>query len=720
MNEENLDFCPNCGKILVIKNNKAYCSKCNIKIKINTTNSENIEIEQDNFNNYQKRREQKKKNRELNNIKENQTTGQSLQEWERFFPYKTIRAQQETIISTILNTINEKKHILIQAVNGVGKTISLLTGVLPTAKKEKKVVVYTCRTHEQMDRVAEELKNIRLFQKISAITLRGRKELCPNKLIQKFAVDAKNTAEICAQLKKEGKCKFFNNLSNSALISKLIKDLEVSVLDSTDLWEIGETFEICPYEISKKLLLKADVVATSYQYIFNPFIFNTFLSHLEKSFDEIILIIDEAHNLPSTAIEISSESLSSIAIENAMSEAAKAREGFLYDFLEALNFELERRSKELRTEVDLPYNPINLLEKVRERSRIRCDETVIESLELLADKIKEEKMKKNKAPLSSASSVARFLGHLLDSIDKEEYAQFISVIEGRRRNRISTFTTLALDPRVITKRILQNVFFAISASGTLEPIESYQSLIGVDKKDSEVLILDSPYTTENIQSLVINGVSTKLSFRTPDNFKKMNELIEAVVNATPKNIGIFCASYKILESLLENGLEERISKPMFITYQGMSSRDSFRVINSFKDEGKFEGGVLLSVLGGRSSEGSDYPAEMMQSVIIVGIPFAKPNAKIEASIQYLEKQFPGKGREYGYTIPAMTRAAQAAGRPIRSLQDIASIILMDYRFGIEYYRKHLPSWITGNIRIMPADKKILEERIREFFNSHFK
>ncbi|MHA1873920.1 MAG: hypothetical protein ACTSVB_07390, partial [Candidatus Heimdallarchaeaceae archaeon] len=154
MNEENLDFCPNCGKILVIKNNKAYCSKCNIKIKINTTNSENIEIEQDNFNNYQKRREQKKKNRELKNIKENQTTGQSLQEWERFFPYKTIRAQQETIISTISNTINEKKHILIQAVNGVGKTISLLTGVLPTAKKEKKVVVYTCRTHEQMDRVA--------------------------------------------------------------------------------------------------------------------------------------------------------------------------------------------------------------------------------------------------------------------------------------------------------------------------------------------------------------------------------------------------------------------------------------------------------------------------------------------------------------------------------------------------------------------------------------
>ena len=48
-----------------------------------------------------------------------------------------------------------------------------------------------------------------------------------------------------------------------------------------------------------------------------------FLKNLETEMSKIILIVDEAHNLPETAIDISSSSLSSFAVKQAELEANK-------------------------------------------------------------------------------------------------------------------------------------------------------------------------------------------------------------------------------------------------------------------------------------------------------------------------------------------------------------------------------------------------------------
>ena len=131
-----------------------------------------------------------------------------------------------------------------------------------------------------------------------------------------------------------------------------------------------------------------------------------------------------------------------------------------------------------------------------------------------------------------------------------------------------------------------------------------------------------------------------------------------------------------------------------------------------------KGAALISVLGGRSSEGSDYPGAEMQSVIVVGIPYAKPTPSVQASIEYLGSQFPTKGREFGYNIPALTRASQAAGRPIRSLEDYAVIILMDYRYIRHYYKKHLPNWLKENLHLVQAESNVIEEKIKKFYQFH--
>ena len=86
------------------------------------------------------------------------------------------------------------------------------------------------------------------------------------------------------------------------------------------------------------------------------------------------------------------------------------------------------------------------------------------------------------------------------------------------------------------------------------------------------------------------------------------------------------------------------------------------MVQDFKACGGKGGAVFLGVQGGRTSEGVDFPGNQMNSVIVVGVPYAEPTPRVKAQIDYYDKRFPGFGREYGYILPAMKKASQAAGQ----------------------------------------------------------
>ena len=74
---------------------------------------------------------------------------------------------------------------------------------------------------------------------------------------------------------------------------------------ASEILSICKKKEICPYELVKSALSDARVIALSYLYVFDTQIRNAFLKSLETELQKIILIVDEAHNLPETAIDIS-------------------------------------------------------------------------------------------------------------------------------------------------------------------------------------------------------------------------------------------------------------------------------------------------------------------------------------------------------------------------------------------------------------------------------
>ncbi|MHA1197904.1 MAG: helicase C-terminal domain-containing protein [Candidatus Heimdallarchaeaceae archaeon] len=693
-------FCPSCGKILPNGPREKQCSKC-------------------------KKTVAKKKVLSLASNKPSKTIDprviderSGLSSWESFFPYLSIRPLQKSIMESVSEEGKKGNHFVIQAANGIGKTISVLASTLPIAFEKNKTIIYTCRTHQQMSRVIEELKMIKQLKPVSGIALRGRKELCLHPLIQKFAVDSANAADICSYLKKEGKCKYFVNMGKKPKQDKMKEITHNQILDSLEILDIGKSLEMCPFEISKRVISNSKVIAASYQYIFNPGIRNTLLQNLEKGLDDVILIIDEAHNLPSTAVDISSSTLTSYAIDHAQSEALKYKTGEIYDLLEAIAAVLIDDTKDLNTDEEVRIEPSDFLKKVEKRSMQQIDDKLIQSLERLGDFVKEMQANQNKAPLSYTSAVAKYLGQLLENKGKQNYAFFQTKTRMKSGDTNSKLISLSLDPRAITKEIFNKSYLTVSLSGTLDPFDAYISLVGVPESKAIILNLPSPYEKENHVTLVIDKLSSKMEDRIPATFLKMIEVISSVVDSTPKNTGVFCASYTIMKSILDTGLERSLSKPLYIAHQGMSSLDNDKLLEDFKNESKKDGAVLISVLGGRSSEGSDYPGAEMQSVVVVGIPYARPSPTINATIEYLESQFPTKGREFGYNIPALTRASQAAGRPIRSLEDYAVIVLLDYRFIRHYYKKHLPNWLKENLHLVQAESSLIENRIEEFYKYH--
>ena len=272
----------------------------------------------------------------------------------------------------------------------------------------------------------------------------------------------------------------------------------------------------------------------------------------------------------------------------------------------------------------------------------------------------------------------------------------------------------ALDSRIITQPVIDGAYSTINMSGTLAPLEAYRDVVGLPA-DTVLAHYPSPFPAENVLALVVKGVTTKETFRAREMYEKMVAKIAEVVKATPANVGIFAASYNVLQGLLDAGLAKHVSKPLFTEERVTSSSKNDRLIKNFKAHAKRGGAVLLGVQGGRNSEGGDFPGDQMNAVIVVGIPYGKPTKRTETLIKYYESQFPGKGKLYGYFLPAHRRMCQAAGRAHRLVTDKAAVIFMDWRVSTAFVKPSLPSWLRDRLDLVADQPGALTKCLQNFF-----
>ncbi len=156
------------------------------------------------------------------------------------------------------------------------------------------------------------------------------------------AFDSKSLMEVCELLKAKSRCPYYTNVDERTYeYIQLQQQVAVRPYMASEILSVCRKKEICPYELVKSALSDARVVALSYLYVFDPAIRNAFLKNMETDLQKIILIVDEAHNLPETAIDISSSTLSLFV----MRQAEQKRTDLATKILKLLHSFLELKLK---------------------------------------------------------------------------------------------------------------------------------------------------------------------------------------------------------------------------------------------------------------------------------------------------------------------------------------------------------------------------------------
>ena len=117
------------------------------------------------------------------------------------------------------------------------------------------------------------------------------------------------------------------------------------------------------------------------------------------------------------------------------------------------------------------------------------------------------------------------------------------------------------------------------------------------------------------------------------------------------------------------------------------------------------------VLGGVFSEGIDLKYDSLIGAAIVGTGLPQVGRERELLRDYFDKQGLN-GFDYAYRFPGMNKVLQAAGRVIRTVEDIGVVLLLDERFlQTSYHALYPREWE----HIEVVDKGNVARKLAEFW-----
>lgn len=610
-----------------------------------------------------------------------------------FFPFDKIRKEQDRLIEQVGKVLDGKKHLIVNAPTGLGKTVSTLGPALKAALDKNLCVFFLTPRHTQHRIAIDTLNEIKKKYKLdfTAADLIGKQWMCSVEGVQNLY--ASQFYEYCISQREDGKCLFYNNTFKkegklTVKAKQIIDEIQKGeILHVEKLIEICNKNDLCPYEVSAALAKKASVIICDYYHMLHPNIRPLFLRRTGKDLPNSIIIIDEGHNVPDKVRELMSDSVSTYILKAAMKEAAKAGFRETHANIEAIGeclAEMAVESEQLVARDDF----VKLVES-KTATEYR---QLIADFAFIADEIKEEKRR------SFIGLISRFLESWLG--EDYAYARILS----KNIDKVE-LSYRCLDPSVVTSVMIGESYSTIIMSGTLNPVEMYKDLLGFPE-NTVIESYSSPFKKENQLTLIVPRTTTKFTERGDSQFREIAQICANIVNAIPGNSAVFFPSYHIRDKVNEYFLKLS-KKTIFLEESGMSKAEKKDMLENFKKY-SHAGAVLLGVVFGSFGEGIDLPGDFLKGVVVVGIPLRKPDLETQKLIEYYDSKF-GRGWEYGYSLPAMQRCFQGAGRCIRTEDDKGVIVFLDKRFTWDTYYKVFPGhW---DIKIT----ELYEKRIREFF-----
>lgn len=628
-----------------------------------------------------------------------------------FFPYEQIRPIQDEMLKDFDKALSEKKHMIMHAPTGIGKTSVLgpaIARVIEYNKKldpeseEKMAVVFLTSRHTQHLIALETCKKVRdKYQKdLIVADIIGKQCLCAVSGISQM--NSNEFAEYCREMKKDHKCEYYAKTRKST--GKLTVEgavayeglLQRGVPSSDEVISTAALDKLCPYELSAELAKKASVIIADYYHAFHPRISEGFWLKTGKAISRTILIVDEGHNLGERIRNLASAKLTSYMCLRAIKEAKK--EGYedvvgyvvqLQNIINSLSSTLKLKEEQLVKQDDF-FESANKIKKYDE---------LLTDMEFYGEEIRE------KHKQSFVAGIASFL--LAWQGQSNGFARIINLTDSKGILGVS-LSYRCLDPSVISGSIISDSYCTLLMSATLTPTEMYKDILGFPK-ETILESYDSPFPPENKLSLIVPRTTTKFTARNEEQYKEQATIVADIVNSIRGNSLVFFPSY-YLRDRIYTYLASLCEKTTFLERAEMSKGEKQEFLEKFKGYATGHGACMLAVASGSFGEGVDLP-DTIKCVVVVGLPLSQPDLETQELIKYYDQKF-GKGWDYGYIYPAMNKVVQAAGRCIRSGTDKGVIVFLDQRFTWQSYYKCFPRDWRIKVRMeYKAD-------ISEFWKNH--
>ncbi|TFH28086.1 MAG: ATP-dependent DNA helicase [Promethearchaeota archaeon] len=580
------------------------------------------------------------------------------------FPFAEYRPHQREIVEEIKQSLSNQHSVMLLAPTGLGKTVgSLLPALQHTVAENLRLFVVTSKTTQQKIYA----DTLRLFSKrggqFNSIILTAKEKMCIN---DSYLCDPHF-------------CPYIQDYTEEKVAKALDYLLKRPVLDSPYIRRVARKEKLCPFELALDASLGCDVIVGDYNYVFNPGI--RLRRYFDDTHDDCLILIDEAHNLPTRAREYYSPELKYADVEEV--------EVFLAH--QSLDPKIKKEIRKIFQELLKYMSTMHGALKNYHQERVLPVKVEIKKFldwnkqfeKLVYNYIKAivEDTENSPPPDDLFLTFIRTFG-IFVALLKEIITPEFQLLYYPAERRIQIFCKSA------HKKLAQQMkgFYAVIAqSATLFPLNYYRKMLGLSSQTQKLHFL-SPFPPENRLIINFTGFSTRYDDR-PDTYEPIAEIIRMTVTHHPGNYLAFFPSFAYLDQVAT--LLEEFSLPTVIMKQGKNMAEKHRrtTLRLLKQQDRPR--LLLGVHGGIFSEGVDYEGEMGIGVFVVGPGLPSFCYEQELIKDYFEQSLK-KGFEYAYRNPGMTRVIQAAGRIFRSETDRGVVIFLGKRFNLPYYAKLFP------------------------------
>ena len=585
------------------------------------------------------------------------------------FPFAAERAGQREIGSAVERALAEGRHLLLEAPTGLGKTAAVLLPALRFAFREGARVFFLTSRGSQQRGVLGALARMAPEGAATAVALRAKADLCATGTL------------LC----HEDHCRFARDYVRRrapALVDAILAS--APVLGPEAVRAAGLAHALCPHALAADLARDAALTVADQNYALDPFAALPELGPRAPLHD-VVLVLDEAHQVPERARAAGSAGLSLAALRGL--EAAAAAGGA------PVHAAVRRAAGALASR-------LAAVAADAAGGDVAGDGEV--EWELAADDFADERDALERA--AAAYLDYRIGTRSLDAADPLVEGvlaarRFFEALEGAGpgfarsvafAGGVPSLRLHCLEPERRLARLFARCRAVVAVSATLRPFEARRALLGLDEDRTDALALPSPFPPARRAVVIDPRADTRLRTRARE-APRLARRLAAFASAVPGAVLVLAPSFAWLEAV--RAALPPLDRPVLAQRADDGARERERLLTALAAPAE-PPVLLLAVAGGFFGEGVDWPGALA-GVAVLGPCLPPPDLPRELLRRAYDDRF-GTGFDLAYALPGMTRVVQGAGRLIRSERDRGVIALFGRRFLEPPYRELLPSeWLGG-------------------------